>query len=101
MLPPGLGIDLMVQYSSPDAKNPGRGATVFAVDNQGNRTPLTFEQAGLASAPTFAANAFEVRISRHIDPAIAPGLAAAVNSGRPRLRHVRSERCHRQVRGLV
>jgi endonuclease/exonuclease/phosphatase family metal-dependent hydrolase len=77
----GLGIDLMVQYSSPDAKNPGRGATVFAVDNQGNRTPLTFEQAGLASAPTFAANAFEVRISRHIDPAIAPGLAAAVNSG--------------------
>lgn len=79
----GLGIDLMVEYSSPNAKNPGRGAAVFAVDNAGNRTPLTYQQAGLASAPTYAAGAFEVRISRHIDQAVAPGLAAAMSaSGR-------------------
>jgi len=77
----GLGVDLIVEYSPPDEAKPGttkRGVVIFAVDAAGNKTPLTHTQVGLSSLPTYGASNYEARISRHVDAAAAPDLAAAL-----------------------
>ncbi|MDX2148102.1 MAG: endonuclease/exonuclease/phosphatase family protein [Planctomycetota bacterium] len=66
---PELGVDLEVQFSPLDAetKRPGRGTAIFALDNSGARSPVARSRHDdLAFAPTYAANWYEIRLSRHI-----------------------------------
>lgn len=65
---PELGADLIIEFS-PQGQRAGQlrpGVAVFAVDNDGARIPLSHAQIDLISAPTHAAGAYEIRISRHI-----------------------------------
>jgi hypothetical protein len=69
----GMGIDLIIENLPTD---PATGiAEVYAVGVDGTRTRLTPEQIGLQSARSTRSNAFELRISRQIEPATAPTLA--------------------------
>lgn len=78
-----LGVDLLVEFSPQDGSG---GARAFALDSDGNRTPLTAEQIGLQVAPSHASQWYEVRISRL--PWAAPALTEAMagsQSGRTML----------------
>jgi endonuclease/exonuclease/phosphatase family metal-dependent hydrolase len=79
----GLGVDLVVAYSPADPDKPGQtkpGVQVTAFDPGGAAIPLSAAQIGLASLPTYVAPQYEVRISRHINPAAAPALAQAMQA---------------------
>ncbi len=80
----GNGVDLVVEFSPPDAAHPGQtksGVAVYSMAAPAVATPLTHAQIGLACAPTFSSGAYEVRISRHLDPGVPPALAKAMQSG--------------------
>jgi endonuclease/exonuclease/phosphatase family metal-dependent hydrolase len=68
----GMGVDLIVEFSGRDQAGKPRGVTAYALDSTGARTPLAPSKIDLVAAPTFAAPAYELRVSRHPDhPALA------------------------------
>lgn len=73
----GMGVDAIVEFSPRNAEKGGtkRGAVAYAVDGAGARTELSHAQVGLCAQPTYGAPMYEVRVSRHVDAAAAPGLA--------------------------
>ncbi|MCC6659622.1 MAG: endonuclease/exonuclease/phosphatase family protein [Phycisphaerales bacterium] len=78
-----LGVDLLIEFSPQDGTG---GVRAFALDSDGNRTPLTAEQIGLQVAPSYASQWYEVRVSRL--PWAAPALTevmAGSQSGRTML----------------
>ncbi|MCC6677598.1 MAG: endonuclease/exonuclease/phosphatase family protein [Phycisphaerales bacterium] len=62
-----LGVDVEIQFSpiGPDGHRQN-GVAVFALDSQGNRTPISNEIAQVAFLPTYASTWYEGRISRHL-----------------------------------
>lgn len=75
-----LGVDLLIEYSPQNTATPGRGVQVTALTGPGASQPLSHDQIGLVSLPTCSSETFEIRVSRHIDPAVSPGLSAAMSS---------------------
>lgn len=74
----GMGVDLVVQYSPPDAEHAGQvspGVRVMAMDAVQAPVELNHSAVGLASLPSYAAPQYEVRISRHLDGSASPALA--------------------------
>lgn len=78
----GLGVDEVIEFS-PAAGAPGapskQGVVVYAPGASGARTVIPSAQAEVMTAPTYASDFYEVRISRHIDAAAAPQLAKALS----------------------
>ncbi len=61
------GVDLIVEFSPRDPRNPdraGRGAAVAVPTDKGQRTQLSPYMIGLVSAPTYAGEFFELRMDR-------------------------------------
>lgn len=60
-----LGVDIEIQFSP---LGPGgerqNGVAVFALDSQGNRTPISNEEAQVSFLPTYASTWYEGRIAR-------------------------------------
>ncbi|MEX2217437.1 MAG: endonuclease/exonuclease/phosphatase family protein [Phycisphaerales bacterium] len=82
----GLGVDLFAEFSPPGEKPgdaPRRGVAVYAADAGGRHLRIPSAEARVLGSPTFAADTFEIRLSRRIDPAAAPDLARLL-SGRAR-----------------
>jgi endonuclease/exonuclease/phosphatase family metal-dependent hydrolase len=70
-----LGVDLDVEFSPPDASGHAKpGLVAYAMEN-GQKIALTKSQIEVESAPTTAAPAYEIRISRHPNAKVAPNLA--------------------------
>lgn len=81
-----LGVDLAVEFSPQDGSGHATpGVAVYAYGEKGAKVGLNQAQLELAAAPTTAAAAYEIRISRHPDAAVAPVLAKLLsNAGRAR-----------------
>lgn len=62
-----LGVDVEIQFSpmGPDGRRLN-GVSVFALDPQGNRTPIAADSAQVSFLPTYASTWYEGRISRHL-----------------------------------
>jgi endonuclease/exonuclease/phosphatase family metal-dependent hydrolase len=75
-----LGVDLDVEFSPQDGSGHAKpGLVAYAMEN-GQKVSLTKSQIEVESAPTTAAQAYEIRISRHPDPKAAPTLARLLSS---------------------
>ncbi len=81
-----LGVDLAVEFSPQDGAGKATpGIAVYAFGEKGAKVGLNQAQLDLAAAPTTAAAAYEIRISRHPDAAVAPVLAKLLSTaGRAR-----------------
>lgn len=60
-----LGVDLVVEFSPTRSDGQaGRGVVLFAISNDGTRTPLSVYDWDFSFAPTYASEWYEARISR-------------------------------------
>lgn len=60
-----LGVDLVVEFSPIRSEgSSGRGVVLYALGNDGTRTPLSVYDWDFSCAPTYASQWYEVRISR-------------------------------------
>ncbi len=79
-----LGVDLVVMFSPPaEGADARSGVTLFGLESDGRRTDLTHAQVGLNYAPTHTSGQFELRLSRHPDPAVGPAIVAGLGSTEP------------------
>jgi endonuclease/exonuclease/phosphatase family metal-dependent hydrolase len=76
-----MGVDAVIEFSPADPEHPGqtkRGVTVVAPAAAGPGVSINHDQIGLLCLPSYATTGYEMRISRHLDAATAPGLAKAL-----------------------
>ncbi len=94
-----LGVDAIVEFSPRDPGGTIRpGITVYSTDGSGARLPIPQDALEVIAAPTFGAPTFEVRLSRHADPAATPALAQALRArGRGQAMYILSDAAGRPV----
>jgi endonuclease/exonuclease/phosphatase family metal-dependent hydrolase len=94
-----LGIDAMIEFSPRDAEGkPRTGGVVYSVESSGVRAPLPAAAVELIAAPTFGADTYEVRLSRHLALDAAPALAGLLSSaGRGRAMYILSDSAGKPV----